>query len=480
MSKKNSNIHDTSDIQAELWRRGVLNWKLHTTQKRIYSAMDRTSSGLFVALCSRQLGKSYLMVVRAIEQALRRPQCRIKYGTAFLSDLQEFIIPTFNLILSDCPNWLLPRYNVQQSKFVFKNGSEIKLVGLDMKPNGLRGNTIDLIILDEAAFISNLRYLYDSVIVPATIHRPSCKIVMITTPPVSPDHDFVEFYQKAEQQGSCVKFTVFDNPLLTQNRITELCKEAGGENSTTWQREYLCRFVTDSNLAIVPEWTKVEGDCIQALERDEYFKYYHCYEALDIGVVDFTACLFGYYDFKRAKLVIEDEAQINGPEMTTEKLAVMIRQKEKELEYYRLYLRISDNNNLILLQDLSYLHGMPFSPTSKDDLQAMVNELRLWVLQRRILIHPRCKMLIGNLKYGLFNKKRSEFERSKVYGHYDHIAALIYLVRNINQQTNPIPSYLGYEFDVIENKTSSGTEATLEKLFGPHKLGRRSHEVLGI
>jgi hypothetical protein len=463
------------DAQSELWRRGILSWKLHETQKKIYRAIDSSPKSLFVALCSRQLGKSYLMVVRAIEQALRLPNARIKYGTAFLSDLQEFIIPTFNLILSDCPSWLVPKYNVQQSKFIFKNGSEIKLVGLDMKPNGLRGNTIDLIILDEAAFINNLRYLYDSVIVPATIHRRKCKIVLITTPPVSPDHDFVEFYQKAENEGSSVKFTIHDNPMLTKGRIEELCKEAGGEDSSTWKREYMCIFCVDTSLAIVPEW---RDDFIQSIERDEYFKYYYRYEAMDIGTVDLTACLYGYYDFKRAKLIIEDETHISGPEMTTDALAKLIRQKESDLDYDKIYLRISDNNNLILLQDLSYLHKMPFSPTLKDDLQAMVNEVRLWVSQGRILIHPRCKMLIGNLKYGLFNKKRSEFERSKIYGHYDHLAALIYLVRNVNQHTNPIPTYLGKRFDVIDNNSSSDTEVTLGKLFGP-KLGRRNYAVLG-
>jgi len=218
-------------VKDELWRRSVLTWKLHSTQKEIYKAINDSRKSLFVALCSRQLGKSYMMVVKAIEQALKQPNSRIKYGTAFLSDLQEFIIPTFNLVLSDCPKWLMPRYNVQQSKFIFKNGSEIKLVGLDMKPNGLRGNTIDLIILDEAAFINNLKYLYDSVIVPATIHRPKCKILFITTPPVSPDHDFVEFYQRAEKTGSSVKFTIFDNPLLSKERIAELCEEAGGAHS---------------------------------------------------------------------------------------------------------------------------------------------------------------------------------------------------------------------------------------------------------
>jgi len=464
-------------VKNELWRRSVLTWKLHSTQKQIYRAIDSSKKSLFVALCSRQLGKSYMMVVKAIEQALKQPNSRIKYGTAFLSDLQEFIIPTFNQVLADCPKWLIPRYNVQQSKFIFKNGSEIKLVGLDMKPNGLRGNTIDLIILDEAAFINNLKYLYDSVIVPATIHRPKCKILLITTPPVSPDHDFVEFYQRAEKQGSSIKFTIFDNPMLTQQRVADLCEEAGGVNSSTWKREYLCEFVTDTNLAICPEW---KDAFIKEFKRDEYFKFYHKYTSLDIGTVDYTAALFGYYDFRNGKLVIEDEAHLHGPTMTTETLAKLIREKESELDYDPTYLRIADNNNLILLQDLSYIHRLPFSPTSKDNLHAMVNELRLWVSQERILIHPRCKMLIGNLRYGLFNKKRSEFDRSKLYGHYDHLASLVYLVRNINQSTNPIPAYFAHNYEVIDTDTNQkSNESTISKLFGP-KLGRRVNAVLGI
>ena len=463
-------------VKDELWRRSVLTWKLHATQKEIYKAIDDSRKSLFVALCSRQLGKSFMMVVKAIEQALKQPNSRIKYGTAFLSDLQEFIIPTFNLVLSDCPKWLMPRYNVQQSKFIFKNGSEIKLVGLDMKPNGLRGNTIDLIILDEAAFINNLKYLYDSVIVPATIHRPKCKILFITTPPVSPDHDFVEFYQRAEKTGSSVKFTIFDNPLLSKERIAELCEEAGGAQSSTWKREYLCEFVTDTNLAIVPEW---KDSYALEVPRDDYFKFYHKYTALDIGSVDYTAAVFAYYDFRKGKLVIEDESHIHGPTMTTDTLANLIRTKEKDHGYDQIYLRIADNNNLILLQDLSYLHGLPFTPTSKDNLHAMVNELRLWVSQGRILVHPRCKMLLANLRYGLFNKKRSEFDRSKLYGHYDHLAALVYLVRNVNQSTNPIPTHLGYKYDVIDSVSDSSTEQTIHKLFGP-KLGRRINAVLGM
>jgi hypothetical protein len=53
-------------------------------------------------------------------------------------------------------------------------------------------------------------------------------------------------------------------------------------------------------------------------------------------------------------------------------------------------------------------------------------------------------VLIDSLKYGLWNEKRSEFARSKTLGHFDAIAALMYLIRNIDEATNPIPVKLGF------------------------------------
>jgi len=91
------------------------------------------------------------------------------------------------------------------------------------------------------------------------------------------------------------------------------------------------------------------------------------------------------------------------------------------------------------LQDLGLIHGIHFAPTSKDTLEAMVNELRLWVSRGRIVVSPRCSQIIGCLKFGVWNDHRTAWERSANYGHFDALAALMYLVRNIDQSSNPVP-----------------------------------------
>ncbi len=450
----------------ESWLRGRLTYKLHAGQKKLRSKIESAQTQLFVGECARQFGTSYERVVAALELAFLKPKSKIKYGTAFHTDLIEFILPTFDAVMQDCPEDIRPKFRVQGSKFILYNGSEIKLVGLDRNPNGLRGNVIDLIILDESGFITNLDYLYKSVIIPATTHRPDCRIVFISTPPSTPAHPFLDYVEKAEYEGSYCKLTIYDNPMVDEATIKRLMAESGGEASTTWRREYCCEHITDANLAIIPEWKE---EYVQDIPRDVYYGFYHKYVSMDLGVRDHTAVIFAYYDYLRAQLIIEDEYVINGPELTTELLRMEI--KSKEIEHWgaqQAYLRVSDNNNPLLLQDLSHLHNLHFIGTDKGRLEEMVNTVKMMVRSGGIVVHPRCKQMRGCLKYGVWDKNRDKFAKSKVYGHFDALAALIYLVRNLDKVTNPISA--DFQLDqsnqiLFPSRRDTGSALTLKNAF---------------
>jgi len=460
----------------EKWHRGDLRFKLHKAQILIDDKYKSIPNQLFVGNCSRQFGKSFWAVTKAIEMAMSKPNAEVRYGAAFQSDLVDFIIPAFEKVMEDCPAHLKGKYTKVGSKFMFPNGSRIKLVGLDKNPNGLRGNTLDLIILDECAFVSNLDYVYKSVIMPATMHRPNAKIILISTPPSTPAHAFLDYAQRAEVEGAYSKFTIFDNPMVTEETIARLMRESGGAASTTWRREYLGEFLTDSELQIIPEW---KDEYVVDFPRDQYWEMYHKYVGMDLGVKDQTALIFGYYDFRKATLVLTGEFVMNGPSMNTIKLVEAIKAKEKEqwgeLPVFR---RISDNNNLHLLQDLGSLHNIHFHATNKDTLEAMINEVRVLVQNGRIVVHPSCVQMVGCLKYGVWNTKKSEFARSQVYGHFDMLASLIYLVRNLSVNSNPIPLDHGFENhkawlgNVKHDPNNTQNGRTLAKALVPktHKL----------
>ncbi len=75
----------------------------------------------------------------------------------------------------------------------------------------------------------------------------------------------------------------------------------------------------------------------------------------------------------------------------------------------------------------------------RDNKEAQINQLNIMVGNNQILIDPRCKTLIMQLKYGVWNKQRSEFARTKELGHSDAIDALLYLLRNVKRNRNPVP-----------------------------------------
>lgn len=103
----------------------------------------------------------------------------------------------------------------------------------------------------------------------------------------------------------------------------------------------------------------------------------------------------------------------------------------------------------------------------------MVNEVRIWVAAGRVKIHPRCKQLIGCLRYGIWDNKRTQFARSGAYGHFDALAALVYLIRNIDINSNPVPAHYGltqdnWVLDQEEAQRSANAQAIMS-IFKPRQ-----------
>ncbi len=60
----------------------------------------------------------------------------------------------------------------------------------------------------------------------------------------------------------------------------------------------------------------------------------------------------------------------------------------------------------------------------------------------RLIVHPRCKLLIQTLKNGVWDKNREEFAHSEIgLGHMDALASLVYMNMGFQPwyNQNPIP-----------------------------------------
>lgn len=395
----------------------------------------------YVIKCSRRLGKTFLLCVLAIMQCLKKPHSQVRYAAPTQKGLKKFIIPVMRIICADCPEEIRPQFLKGEAIFKFENGSEIHLAGVNSdNADSLRGTFADLFIIDEAGYVDDLNYLIDDVAMPQFLD-PDGKIIqgrrliISGSPARTPAHEFTRVSARAKLTNAYSHFDIYSGG-YSQSTIDIYKQECGGEASTTWKREYLALDVVDSDFALIPEW---RDQYIIEPVLDRYFRFHQKYVALDIGVRDLSVALFAHYDFPRAVLYIHDEISMSGPEMTTEKLAKAIREKENLVfSEAPVHKRVSDID-LLLVNDLRALHGLYFIPTDKGRLEEMVNQVRIWVNSGRVIVAPRCKQLIGCLSFGTWNEKRDNFDRVQEYGHFDALAALLYLIRNVDAQTNPIP-----------------------------------------
>jgi hypothetical protein len=468
---------DPSEAVEAAWRAGWLQYKLFPYQDQLYQAtwrmIEDPECKLGAVNVSRQFGKTFDFCLVGSEFCVRNPGAQVRIPAPTGIDLRVRTLPIMRHILQDCPVDLRPQWRSQDRLWQWPNGSQQHMYGVnDGRADDHRGAPADLAFPDECGYIDDFNYLIESVLLPMTI-RTGGTIVGSSTPPKTTAHGYVSYARRCKTSGHYYHATIHDTDLAAEE-IRRLCLAAGGEQSVTWRREYLAEFVVDTELQVIPEWS---AEYIRECQPSELDKFWHKYTALDIGATrrDFQAVLFGYYDFQRAHLHIRRELiDSQLPRWKTDELAARIRKVEHELWGENAApRRWADNNNKELLVDLA-MAGMPFNPTSKDELPSMVNKVRIWTNAGRISVDPSCKNLINCLEAGIWRDEQwigREFDRNDDLGHLDALAALIYLVRNIDEATNPIPRTHGFDPHNMapprRGFEDSGHLAALRKAFGP-------------
>lgn len=491
MAKKLKTDEEEQKIARDkLWALGILDWKLSMPQRIIKKGIIEDSNKISVVLCSRRLGKTYLLLSMAVEVCLKKPFAVVKYAFPKQNMAKKMLMPVMRKLLEDCPEHLKPIYMTAEKCFRFPNGSEVQISGVD---NGgwenLRGGDSDLNCVDESGFCDDLTYGIRSVMSP-TVKITKGRTVMVSTPSRSEAHEFIQDWVYPYKAENRIKiYTIYDNPNFNAEAIKEAEEEyPNGVNDEMFRREYLCHIIRGTEKSILPSFTDLaEVDIV----KDDFEVPLYCdrYVSLDPGGRDLTGILFGYYDYMKATLVILDEIAVDGT-TNTQILAEMIKEKEKlywtnpiDKSTIAPYMRVSDVSNGILLTDLQKLHNLSFSKTKKDNKQAAINSLDVSIMQRKIIIHPRCVNLLYHLKFCEWNNAQTEFKRLKASpsgklkaSHCDLLDCLIYMHRSVVKSHNPYPKDYNETrgsniFKGIrpENKSHSQLGDALSKLFKKKK-----------
>lgn len=448
--------------REELVRRGDLSWLLHPGQQALAKRFYATDGKVTVWNCSRRFGKSYMLVVLALEQCLRKKGMQVRFATSTQKQIASIFEPLMDQILLHFPKDCLPSKN--QNVWKFPNKSTLTLAGADYKDgDALRGVGSDLIIVDEAGFVGNLKYLVQDILLPQLL-TTNGRLIMASTPPKSMGHDFVTFAQQALEQKTYERRTIYDNAMLSKPIIDAVKIQCGGEDTDTFKREYLCEFISDSQSRIIPEFNELIH-----VKKEPMPTHYQPYTCFDFGLKDHTAVLFGYLDFLRQKLVVQDEIIVNYK--TTKEIAEMVKKKEAALWGNRKVERFGDND-LQILWDMGREYGLNIKPAIKFDKDAGIANCRDKFMFERIEVWPNCHSIIFQLKNGVWNDKRTSFQRDEVMGHCDALDALIYMVRHIKWKANPVPARIPNPYtEWVPEQPKYKEQRDFSRLFNIRKKG---------
>lgn len=472
-------IRDNPKARALAWKAGVLWWLLHHVQfemYRRYHAMPPSSEAVWD--CARRLGKTFLLVVLAVEQCLRKPGSQVKFAAQTAKDVRHTIKPLLSEILTTCPKELRPRAQWHVGEIAFPNGSTIIIAGCD---NGhydhLRGQKADLFIVDEAGFIDEMEVVVGSILSPQT-WTTGGRGIIASTPPDTIGHPFQRRYLAAKAIGAAAHFTFADNPMLSAERKAEIVLAEARkrrisveefQKSTVYLREFCAEFVTEESRAVFPVLSEaLAAKLTRTPEATPLFS--DRYTVVDLGGTrDPTGIQVSYWDFPRQKWVICRDRILHRP--TTEQIANVVREMEKEAfgarELSGEHFRIIDDTFGIVSRDLALKHSLSFMPPEKDNKQAAAMDVCDALLREEVEFMPEAANTVAHCQAAIWNRTHSEFERVEGFGHFELADCTLYGHRNVLKNKGRVPRDWGFNPSTTHRRNPPDDDlAALRRAFG--------------
>lgn len=472
------------EVYKELFKRGKLSFILYPHQRPIYNKIQEvltsveTTDNSHVLNISRQFGKSLTMFLVAVEFCMAKPYQTVVYIAPLKKQVVEIVTEnTYRVVFGHATKDQLP--TIKDSELLFANGSRIRLAGTDNHNyESLRGGSAHLVILDEAGFMSNLLTGVIPTVLPM-LKTTGGKIIYASTPPETLDHDYYEVLREHDESGNISTFTIHDDRSLTQRQLDTIISACKGENTTVFKREYLCMRVAETTQQVLPELTLEMADKLRIdkkYKEDDLLQYWDKYIVADWGGKDFTAIIFAHYNYHSKKIIIEDQLNLTGSTISSSRIAQSIKQKTNELwpdlNYRKNINYWCDSNNVLIQNDMIITHGLPFLSTSKDRLaEQMVQKVRDWIWDERILFAPAAEFTLLSCMSGWWSKGKDKFATSKIYGHFDHLAAMVYLIRNVNTNNDTLPRLMNgidpstHHIDPQYNRNQNNSATALNNIF---------------
>lgn len=427
------------EAQAAMWTAGVIApWYLRESQLDVYELLLAQKFPFIEA--ARRFGKTNSILAFVLEKLRQNAGWVCRWCFPNKNQAREVLSAEIVKMQKHCPEHLRFKYQTTDSVYIGPRGSKLYLRGVNEdRGDSARGPASNIIVADEYGFWNEPDYIIREALFPQLENQPGQWLIKASTPPRNLGHRYYAEKEEAIRKGRFIQKIIYDNEALSKEELAIIIEESGGVDSPAFRRERLCEPVSDPELLIIPEWSDAENTVPDNYPRPDF---YTPYVGGDSGADDNTAVLFGYYDFLKNEIVVEEEHVING-RTTTE---IVNASKQIEIDTWgelKPKKRVYDAPKQ-LIYDIFIDHKWPVQMPQKDDKIAAIHDLRVEVGARRFKVKEKCKHLRRQLKVGMWKDERhTDFERTEGLGHLDAVAAAIYLNRCIDRKLNPIPPNLG-------------------------------------
>ena len=499
-------------VREQSWREGWAHeWALDEGQRAWRAAFwDTPPLSSTVWNVGRQRGKTHDAVFINIEAGSVIPDAMLRYCAKTKDSALGIFMPAFDFLVETMPEDMRPRpagsdkpwrKGLLETEWAFPKGGVLFLFGTDAQSFAKgRGPRTHVLTLDEAGFYQDLPAV-EAALFPS-LQTTGGRALYPSTPAESVGHPYTQRIRATQASGRYVHDTFWSNPRVNHEAVIEAERTRLGMTReqflacTYFRREYLAEIVTDESRAAMPAWNaELAAVVVGDWERPQFFD---AYQAHDPGITgDPHASLFSWHDFARNELVIEDELELRSASTTIASWVEAIKAKETQLygvkswdgtslaardwanefgglpEYLQRaisdkaprqpYLRVGDNAQGVC-REMSMTHGLALFPTDKAAKAMHADQTNTLLATKRIRIHRRCERLIAQLYTTVWNKARTEWERTDK-DHGDLLDCLVYTSRNVRWHRDCRPPPKLDTFEPPKPKTTQ-TQRALSALKG--------------
>lgn len=479
-----------------MWQREKdLSYKLDNLQIRIHEIVNSVKAKKVCILSSRQIGKSYWDCCFSLQFLVLFPNKIARIVAPTLKQAGDIVQDNLARIILDAPPGFITNRKTDY-RWELSNGSSLRLGALERaNVDGNRGGNASLVIYEECGFVKQEDFIYgvNSVLGPQLLRSKGIELY-VSSPSEDPDHPLhTQVLPECESLGTAFVFTVFDSPSITRDMVAEAMRRSGcvfdmdfidgvyqlkyinaqtvnelasKRNvflSEAFRREYLAEIIRPATLMVIPGYNP-------AIHVSPFRMPINCVWSITVdwgGVRDLTVALLHTYDYLTDTDLIWDEKMWPANTSTD----IIYNGLQEWEEAYPVQTRWGDVPGQLQV-DLASQYDYQINLPQKSDWKASVNNMSARFSTNKILIHTRCTFTQKSCRAGMFNKNRTDFERTPDLGHCDALAALMYAIRS-QDRSNPyeksVPSRDHVFFLPKPNESEDLGEMLNPKRFGNFK-----------